>query len=93
VPKDNSPEAKAAKAFFSVLNVLSFDPGVFAVLFMNQDFAVQRRVIECLVEIVDLSSFYLDEGFYNTEAEIEFGMAAKRAQDAMEAFRNHGMLP
>lgn len=93
--QDRSPkgqEAKAANAFFGMLNVLSFDPRNFAWVFGRADLIIQKRALECLMAVVDLLASRFDNGFYDTEEEMEFALAAKRAQDAMLVFRQEGML-
>jgi hypothetical protein len=93
LPQKVSPEAKASRSFFDILNVLSFDPTVFALVFVQEDMQVQKRTLECLLEVIDLIVYNLDQGFYENDEDIEFGWAAKRAQDAMSVFRELGMLP
>lgn len=90
--KDNSPEAKAAKAFFQAMNVLAFDPARFALIFSRAELAVQKRALETLIALIDLLAFRWDEAHYSTEEEREFLIAAKRAADAMAPFRERGML-
>lgn len=85
-------ESKAANQFFDILNVLSFDPKTFAWIFCRANIVIQRRAMECLLEVVDLLALRFDNGFYDTQEEMEWFLTAKRAQDAMLVYRQEGML-
>jgi hypothetical protein len=88
----SSPEDKAAQAFFRAMNVLAFDPAQFASIFARAELVIQKRALETLIQWVDVMAARFDRSDYRSEDELDFLLAAKRAQDAMLPFRERGML-
>lgn len=90
--KDNSPETKAAFAFFNTLNTLTFDSGKFALALSRADPVIQLRVIDLLLSVIDLNAFRYDEGYCTNAEDYEAGIRAKRIQDSLQVYRDSGML-
>ena len=89
---EQSTELKAAEAFLKVLNTLTFNPKVFAVYLGHTELIIQRRVLDCLLAFVDLLANRLENGVDKSEEELELIFQARRAKDAMQFFRDNGML-
>ena len=90
--RDSSPEAKAAKAFFQAMNVLTFDPAKFALIFIRADLAIQKRALATLIAMIDILAARWDNAHYHNDEEMEFVIAAKRAQDAIAPFRELDLM-
>lgn len=85
-------EGKAVIAFTAILNTLTFNPRLFAAYLMREERVIQERILACLIACVDLLSESIDNGMAETPEDFELAYRAMRARDAMQVFRDNGML-
>jgi len=81
-----SAEERAVKNFLKMVGDIDFRPEIFAVHVSIATTALQHRVLDLLMAVVDHYSNMLDEDLYSPET-YDLCIRAKRMQDAMVHFR------
>jgi len=81
-----SGEEKSVRSFLKMVGDIDFRPNVFAIHVAGSSVALQNRVLDLFMSVVDHYSLMLDENLCSPD-DFDLCIRAKRMQDAMVPFR------